>query len=67
MAAGHFVASLQAAFDGDEHFDHFLHTGRQLVALGHFFLLNFVLLVGLFAFLLQAELNQLKLFGQLFV
>jgi hypothetical protein len=34
MPAGHLVARLQAALDGDVHLDHLLHARRQFVALG---------------------------------
>ena len=67
VAAGHFVACLQAAFDGNEHFDHFLHARRQLVALRHFFLFHFKRGFGFFAFLLQRKFNQFKLLGDVFV
>ena len=58
VATRHFVTGLQTAFDGDKDFHHFLYAWLQLVALGQFFLLDFVQFVRFFAFLLQAQFNQ---------
>ena len=58
VATRHFVTGLQTAFDGDKDFHHFLYARLQFVALGQFFLLDFVQLVRFFAFLLQTQFNQ---------
>ena len=67
VAARHFVARLQAAFNRDKHFHGFLHAGRQLVALRHFFLFHFKQGFGFAAFFLQRQLHQFKLLGDFFI
>ena len=64
MSTRHFVTRLQAAFDGDKHFHHFLNARLQFVALSQFFLLDLVHGVGFFVLLSQTLFGQFQLFCQ---
>ena len=63
VAAGHLVAGLQAALDGQVHLDHLQHARRQLVALRQLLALLFERQVEAVAGLLQRVLDALELRG----
>jgi hypothetical protein len=64
VTAGHLVARLQAALDGQVDLDHLQHAGGQLVALGQLLALLFEGQVEAVAGLLQRVLDRLELVGQ---
>jgi hypothetical protein len=63
VAAGHLVAGLQAALDGQVDLDHLQHARRQLVALRELLALLFEREVEAVARLLQRVLDRLELRG----
>ena len=67
VATGHFVTGLQTTFDGDEYFHHFLYARLQFVALGHFFLFDFIQRISFFTLILQTAFNQFQLLSQTFI
>ena len=67
VAAGHLVARLQAALDGQVDLDHLQHAGGQLVALRQLLALFFERQVEAVARLLERVLDALELVGQVFV
>jgi hypothetical protein len=67
VAAGHLVARLQAALDGQVDLDHLQHAGGQLVALGELLALLFEGEVEAVARLVEAVLDALELVGHLVV
>ena len=67
MAAGHLVARLQMALDGQIDLDHFEHAGRQLVALGELLALFFKGQVKHVALLLNGSLDAFQLRGHIVI
>ena len=67
VAAGHLVAGLQAALDGQVDLDHLQHAGRQLVALRQLLALLFEGEVEAVARLLERVLDRLELVGDVVV
>ncbi|MNT43389.1 hypothetical protein D3C72_1798590 [compost metagenome] len=61
MTAGHLVARLQAALDGQVHLDHLEHAGGQLIALRELLALFFERQVEVMALLLDGVLDGLQL------
>ena len=64
VTAGHLVARLQAALDGQVDLDHLQHAGRQLVALRQLLALLFEGEVEAVARLLERVLDRLELVGE---
>ena len=67
VAAGHLVARLQAALDGQVDLDHLQHAGRQLVALRQLLALLLEREVEAVARLLERVLDRLELVGEVVV
>jgi hypothetical protein len=67
VAAGHLVARLQAALDGQVDLDHLQHAGGQLVALRQLLALLFEGEVEAVARLVEAVLDALELVGHVVV
>jgi hypothetical protein len=67
VPAGHLVARLQAALDGQVDLDHLQHAGGQLVALRQLLLLLVERHVEAVARLLERVLDRLELVGQVLV
>ena len=67
VAAGHLVARLQAALDGQVDLDHLQHAGGQLVALRQLLALLFERQVEAVARLLERVLDRLELVGDVVV
>jgi hypothetical protein len=67
VTAGHLVARLQAALDGQVDLDHLQHAGGQLVALRQLLALLFESQVEAVAGLVERVLDRLELVGDLFI